>query len=78
MWERWGSRGRTSAVGSGGNAHRKAALLIRQGLEADAAYMNECLQDYIDEMPAQYYWVHKRFKLRPGGEPSVYAEMDGK
>lgn len=47
-------------------------------LEADAAYMNECLQDYIDEMPAQYYWVHKRFKLRPGGAPSVYAEMDGK
>ena len=25
-------------VGSGGNAHRKAALLIRQGLEPDAAY----------------------------------------
>jgi hypothetical protein len=25
-------------VGSGGNPHRKAALLIRQGLEADAAY----------------------------------------
>ena len=25
-------------VGTGGNAHRKAALLIRQGLEADAAY----------------------------------------
>ena len=25
-------------VGEGGNAHRKAALLIRQGLEPDAAY----------------------------------------
>ena len=47
-------------------------------LAADAAYMNECLQDYIDEMPAQYYWVHKRFKVRPDGAPSVYAEMDGK
>jgi len=49
-----------------------------QDLAADAAYMNECLQDYIDEMPAQYYWVHKRFKVRPDGAPSVYAEMDGK
>ncbi len=42
-------------------------------LAADAAYMNECLQSYIDEMPAQYYWVHKRFKVRPDGQPSVYG-----
>ena len=39
---------------------------------ADAALMNRHLQDYIDEMPEQYYWVHKRFKTRPPGEPSVY------
>ena len=24
--------------------------------------MNERLQGYIDAMPEQYYWVHKRFK----------------
>lgn len=42
-------------------------------VEADTALMNERLQDYIDEMPAQYYWVHKRFKTRPAGEPSVYG-----
>jgi KDO2-lipid IV(A) lauroyltransferase len=23
-------------------------------------------------MPAQYLWVHKRFKTRPPGEPSLY------
>jgi len=23
-------------------------------------------------MPEQYYWVHKRFKTRPPGEPSLY------
>jgi KDO2-lipid IV(A) lauroyltransferase len=23
-------------------------------------------------MPTQYYWVHKRFKTRPEGQPSVY------
>jgi Kdo2-lipid IVA lauroyltransferase/acyltransferase len=39
---------------------------------ADTALMNARLQDYIDTMPAQYYWVHKRFKSRPDGEPSVY------
>jgi KDO2-lipid IV(A) lauroyltransferase len=42
-------------------------------VEADTALMNERLQEYIDEMPAQYYWVHKRFKTRPAGEPSVYG-----
>ncbi|OOG51491.1 lipid A biosynthesis acyltransferase [Polaromonas sp. C04] len=39
---------------------------------ADTALMNRRLQDYIDTMPEQYYWVHKRFKTRPPGEPSVY------
>lgn len=41
-------------------------------LVADTALMNERLQGYIDAMPAQYYWVHKRFKTRPPGEPGVY------
>ncbi|UUZ78385.1 lipid A biosynthesis acyltransferase [Polaromonas sp. P1(28)-13] len=39
---------------------------------ADTALMNARLQDYIATMPAQYYWVHKRFKTRPGGQPSLY------
>ena len=34
--------------------------------------MNQHLQGYIDEMPEQYYWVHKRFKTRPPGEASFY------
>ena len=41
-------------------------------VEADTAQMNLRLQSYIDTMPGQYYWVHKRFKTRPAGEPSVY------
>jgi len=40
--------------------------------EADTARMNANLQRYIDVSPGQYYWVHKRFKTRPEGEPSVY------
>jgi len=39
---------------------------------ADTALMNQRLQGWIDAMPAQYYWLHKRFKDRPPGEPAVY------
>ena len=39
---------------------------------ADTARMNAELQTWIDAMPEQYYWVHKRFKTRPPGEPPVY------
>jgi KDO2-lipid IV(A) lauroyltransferase len=41
-------------------------------VEADTALMNRWLQGVIDTMPSQYYWVHKRFKTRPRGEPGVY------
>jgi Kdo2-lipid IVA lauroyltransferase/acyltransferase len=41
-------------------------------VEADTALMNLRLQSYIDTMPEQYYWVHKRFKSRPEGLPPVY------
>lgn len=41
-------------------------------LVADATLMNQRLESYINAMPAQYYWVHKRFKSRPEGEASVY------
>ena len=38
----------------------------------DTLLMNQRLESYINAMPAQYYWVHKRFKDRPAGTPSVY------
>jgi Kdo2-lipid IVA lauroyltransferase/acyltransferase len=41
-------------------------------LEADTRRMNAFIEDRIREMPDQYFWVHKRFKTRPPGEPSVY------
>jgi Kdo2-lipid IVA lauroyltransferase/acyltransferase len=41
-------------------------------VQADTATMNQRLQSWIDEMPSQYYWVHKRFKTRPEGEADVY------
>ena len=35
---------------------------------ADTALMNQHLEGYIDTMPSQYYWVHRRFKTRPEGD----------
>jgi KDO2-lipid IV(A) lauroyltransferase len=40
---------------------------------ADTARMNHELEAYIRTMPEQYYWVHKRFKTRPEGEPYPYG-----
>ena len=42
----------------------------------DTARMNANLESYISTMPAQYYWVHKRFKTRPPGENSLYQQLD--
>jgi Kdo2-lipid IVA lauroyltransferase/acyltransferase len=41
-------------------------------VQADTARMNRELEALIATMPEQYYWVHKRFKTRPEGEPGVY------
>ncbi len=40
--------------------------------EADARRMNAFIEERVRETPEQYHWLHKRFKTRPAGEPSVY------
>jgi Kdo2-lipid IVA lauroyltransferase/acyltransferase len=39
---------------------------------ADTERMNRELEALVLQAPDQYYWVHKRFKTRPLGEPSLY------
>jgi KDO2-lipid IV(A) lauroyltransferase len=39
---------------------------------ADSARMNRWIESEIRKNPAQYLWVHRRFKTRPPGEPSLY------
>ncbi len=39
---------------------------------ADTARMNHELEAMIRSQIDEYYWVHKRFKTRPAGEPDVY------
>ncbi len=41
--------------------------------QADAARMNRWIETEIRRCPAQYLWVHKRFKTRPPGEPPLYG-----
>jgi KDO2-lipid IV(A) lauroyltransferase len=39
---------------------------------ADSARMNRWIESEIRRNPTQYLWVHRRFKTRPPGEPSLY------
>ena len=41
-------------------------------LKEDLLRMNAWLESQIRQQPAQYYWVHRRFKTRPLGEPKLY------
>ncbi|SBT06490.1 Lipid A biosynthesis acyltransferase [Candidatus Accumulibacter aalborgensis] len=41
-------------------------------VEADTRRMNAWIETAVREMPEQYYWVHRRFKTRPAGEPRPY------
>lgn len=39
---------------------------------ADTACVNAIIERMVREAPTQYLWVHRRFKTRPPGTPSVY------
>jgi len=39
---------------------------------ADTLRMNQWIEAEVRRCPAQYLWVHRRFKTRPPGEPSLY------
>lgn len=40
---------------------------------AAAAFMNQVVEQEILRAPGQYMWLHRRFKTRPEGEPSLYS-----
>jgi len=42
-------------------------------IRVNTARFNKVIEDYIRAHPDQWLWVHKRWKNRPAGEPSLYA-----
>jgi len=53
--------------------HEPLAGFPTDDAEADTAWLNRWIEERIRECPAQYLWVHRRFKTRPLGEPKLYA-----
>ena len=43
-----------------------------EDVKADTARLNQYFEKAIRLRPAEYYWVHKRFKNRPAGEANPY------
>lgn len=39
---------------------------------ANTVLFNEILERFVRRFPDQWLWIHKRWKTRPEGEPSVY------
>ena len=39
---------------------------------AATVHINRWIESEVRRNPAQYLWVHRRFKTRPDGEPSLY------
>lgn len=38
----------------------------------DTTRINACIERMVREAPAQYLWMHQRFKTRPPGAPPIY------
>jgi KDO2-lipid IV(A) lauroyltransferase len=43
-----------------------------ESAEVDAKNINQFLENYLKQNPANYLWLHQRFRTRPPGEPAIY------
>ena len=39
----------------------------------DTARLTAILEDFVRECPAQYFWIHRKFKGRPQELPKAYG-----
>jgi len=65
---------RRNADGRGYTIRLEAPLEDFPGTDvaADTARVNAIVERMVREAPAQYLWIHKRFKTRPEGEAPLY------
>jgi KDO2-lipid IV(A) lauroyltransferase len=52
--------------------------LVRTGdderdIEANTANFTAAIERHVRQFPDQWFWIHKRWKTRPPGEPDLYA-----
>ena len=40
---------------------------------ANTAHFTKLIEEYVRRYPDQWLWVHRRWKTRPPGEPSLYS-----
>ena len=43
-------------------------------IRENTALFNKTLEVFIRRFPDQWFWVHRRWKNRPEGEPPIYAD----
>ncbi len=63
---------------AGGNGYQITILPALEDfpgmdMERDTRRINQIIEDAVRQAPAQYLWVHRRFKTRPQGEAQIYA-----
>ena len=56
-----------------------AVQLIRTGnneqdIQANTQLFTKVIEDFVRRYPDQWLWVHRRWKTRPPGEPSLYGK----
>jgi Kdo2-lipid IVA lauroyltransferase/acyltransferase len=49
-----------------------APLAVTGDVQRDTQALQRHLEQVIRENPDQWLWVHRRWKTRPPGEPSLY------
>ena len=69
------SRDATSVPGAAGPGARVAPprpAFPGEDVVADTGRVNAAIEAMVREAPAQYLWIHRRFKRQPEGAPVRY------